>query len=175
MKISFDLGIEDNIAFQVFFYENVEPGHKLGFQASQIVTPALLVFLAVIFFLRDSSDWPLYLFFALMAVWLLYSYLNHKSKTYKKLKKMFQDPINKIWLGHKEMELDEEKVMHVSEGSYEVFSWETFVRANETEDYFFIFISSRQAVIIPKNQISQAEVEELRSLFDKHIAVNILK
>lgn len=49
-------------------------------------------------------------------------------------------------------------------------AWNAFHRAVETERYFFLFVSNRQAYFLPRNAVmSQVGLQPFRALLDQHL------
>lgn len=86
------------------------------------------------------------------------------------MRKVLDVPENAIWFGRRTMEFDDERVITaVSDISNETLSWKAFVRASETPDYFFLYISNLQAHIVPKRTMNPIQIEELTRLLNDKV------
>ena len=53
------------------------------------------------------------------------------------------------------------------------YQWAAIIKKEENKDYYFLYLSSEQAILLPKRAIrSQSEKEQLEKLFAEHISFN---
>ncbi len=173
MKISFDIGTEDMVAFNSYYYDT-DPAVRKQLRRLRIFYPILcLIIGASLSFNKGDWNWSgLIIFGAIALLWTIFSPMYGKGRWLKKVRKELVKPENSAWFGAREMVADDEKFWTVSEKSEETVMWDGIIKIGETPDHFFLFQTPRQAFVVPKQQITPAEVEELRSLFAKHIVVN---
>lgn len=173
MKISFDINVEDLIAFNNHYY-STDPRVRKQILRYRIIIPVFYLLCGVMFsYNGDYWNWTFLIGFGVAALlWSLFWPMWGRKRWLKRVRKEILQPENSLWFGRRDMELDDEEVTVVTEKGTETCLWSAFIKSSEAEDYFFLFQTPRQALVIPKSKITPAEVEELRSLFEKHIAVN---
>lgn len=167
MEISFNIGIDDVMAFHSNHYDT-DPAYI----KRRWISPILLVFFGFIFYLYDRN-WISLVIFGTLAIFLI---LNNKSRWLKRMRKVFDVPENAIWFGRRTMEFDDERgITTVSDSSNETLSWNAFVRVSETPDYFFLYVSTLQAHIIPKQAMTAAEIGYLTQLLNDKVPYSCKK
>jgi hypothetical protein len=68
-----------------------------------------------------------------------------------------------------QMKIDEDGVQITSINFHSQMGWKTFAAWHEGRDYFSLYFSKLQYVVIPKRVMSQDEISEMSAIFSKHI------
>jgi hypothetical protein len=75
----------------------------------------------------------------------------------KQAEKFTEDPKNAILFTDTQMQVSETGIQCKSEWVSTQYQWKAFIRLQENDKYFFLFISSAEALIIPKRAFSHTE------------------
>ncbi len=67
------------------------------------------------------------------------------------------------------MEFDEVNVKTTFDKGEETVLWSAFIKSAETDTHFFLFQTSRQAIIIPKRTMTENQIDELSQLLNNKI------
>lgn len=173
MKISFDTEKEDLVAFHAYHYDS-DP--KVRRQVRRSIAIVVMLFLIAGAYLSYKSGWnwiPLAFFAVSGLLWALFFPRYNRRRWLGVAEDATNDPTNSNWFEHNTMEADDDRVRFISDTGEQTLRWDFFIREGETDNHFFLYVAKNQAVTIPKRNLSPSETDELRSLFAKHIAVNI--
>ncbi len=176
MKLSFDIGIEDVMAFHSNHYD-IKFADKIARQLMWILwsIPILFVIIGTVLFFVHSQDWNFLKWFGLLALASVFALSmrrsrdSNKTNWLKKVRKTVDIPENAIWFGKHTMEFYDERVVVASDFSNETISWSAFVRVSETLDHFFLYISNIQALLVPKRAMTGIQVDDLTQLLSNKI------
>ena len=69
----------------------------------------------------------------------------------------------------KEITINNEGITCIDQNSNSKFEWPLMYRAYESNKYFLIFINAQQAFIIPKRDLKENEIKELRTIINKKL------
>ncbi|HEU4472605.1 MAG TPA: YcxB family protein [Flavisolibacter sp.] len=114
------------------------------------------------------------LFFAIPFV-LLYSLLLtyfaiHVSYK-KKIRKLVDDPGNASALLPSEVQFTETGIFTRDERTEAKFNWQSIIKKSETAGYYYLFVSSVQAIIVPKRILDANSKQALEKLLAQHISL----
>jgi len=84
-------------------------------------------------------------------------------------KKIISTSENSSMYGNRTMIFTEDSIEEKNAEANTSLKWSVVKRLGETSDYFFLYISSASAYIIPKKKIAAADIENLKILFEKKI------
>ena len=158
------------MAFYSHYWDS-DPASVKRRRRGRFVFPILLFLFGLYAAVRQDGHWMWLVWFggiALLCI-LIYPWLHRNGA--KNHFAQFDSPDNENLFGRRTMELDDEKVIIVTDKVHESMLWSIFIRAFETPDYFFLYIAKQQAHIIPKRELSAAQIDELVSLLATHIPV----
>jgi hypothetical protein len=93
-------------------------------------------------------------------------------KTFKKRIKSFsEDQNNSVFYSKTELNLTEAGILNRDENSETKYHWNAIVKKAETEDYIYLYLSSVQAIIIPKRVLNSSEEKDLRDLLNRNLSL----
>jgi hypothetical protein len=115
------------------------------------------------FYLGDHSFIPIFVGFYFLLKKVIYPFALQQS-----VNKLYENPLNKNLLGDIEYEFSDQKLINKKEYFYCEAEWQFFLKALENENYFFVFVNSKQAYIIPK-QFCDYNQDHLRQLLQSKI------
>jgi YcxB-like protein len=112
----------------------------------------------------------LYSILILLAIYIIP--LFNVATTYRKQMNPFlADPLNAHIFSNCELIFSETGIIAKGKYSSTSYQWRGIVKKDETTDYYYLFLSTVQALIIPKRAVkSEAEKIQLENLFAQHIS-----
>jgi hypothetical protein len=93
--------------------------------------------------------------------------VNYKNK----LLKDASDPNNSSWYSQTSLMMSDERIITKNGTGESVFNWNSINRKVETTDYLYLFITSAQAVIIPKRILDQKQLRELKTMMSRNLSL----
>jgi hypothetical protein len=163
MRIVFSFNIEDWMAFQALYVEQAKNYRLMKFITAFIVP---FVFLSIIVYdilLGNIKAGMYIIYFILSILWIVYILKTYKKSYLRKVKKMLIRGDNNEIFGSHEVVFTDEGITHIQAQSKETVTWAGIQKLEENEDYFFLFIDTLSALIIPKKKI-ESDLEEVNAL-----------
>ena len=102
---------------------------------------------------------------------VLMSYLSINVNYKNKLLKYASDPNNSSWYSQTSLMMSDERIITMNGTGESVFNWNSINRKVETTDYLYLFITSAQAVIIPKRILDQKQLQELKTMMSRNLSL----
>lgn len=130
---------------------------KIKYYARQVI-PIIIFILAFYYtgIFERNSNFILLILGSIFLISLL-SLINVRSNTVKRAEKIANDPGNSsVFLEHS-LIASESGISTKNEMMESTFQWKSFIKKQENKDYYFLFISSMQALIIPKRIFDHSE------------------
>lgn len=171
MKVSFDIEMDDMLSFQKHFI-NTSPTMK---KAKRMVTYLFPLFIIIFSFFTFYSrynriDISFIVVMAIVsALWVIFVPRFFVSNTLKRAKKILSKPGNEVMFGTFEMTFTDNGFDVKTATTQSNILWSAVPKIDETNNYFYVYLSQASAYIIPKNKISATDVENLRSVFSQHL------
>ena len=169
MKIKHSLEAKDYINFNLFQIQHSEPLRKRLYIQRVVVSILFFVIALFAFILLNRFRMIVGVIFLFGSV-LWYGYFPTFSKN--QVIKSTEKTINR---GQLSSLFDEVRLEFDSKGFTEITtqgehsnSWQDIQSINSTQEYFYLFLTSASAVIIPKRIIGPEELNELEGLIDSH-------
>lgn len=160
----FEFEIEDWLAFQKHFLLNSTKFKR----TKMIMTFYLPVLLAVIMLVeyRVLSKNPFFIIIAIIAsaLWIIFYPKRLERRTLNNAEKMINSGDNSGVLGENTVALSDEFVLYITPESECKYKWSGVKKIEETDEYYFLFLSALTAIIIPKKKV-ESEIQE----FDKYL------
>jgi YcxB-like protein len=106
----------------------------------------------VLSYLNDNIDLFSIIFFPLiLLMYFLFRKIYYPRLMKKYINKLYDNPLNKNLIGEVEYTFSNDKIVFKKQYLYSEFEWPYLSKCVENDDYFFVFLNSVQAIIIPKN------------------------
>ena len=161
MKLSFEFSMEDWLAFQAQCMNNSKEFQRLK-MAVKLSLPILLTILFVVQLWLDLFTLvSVIVYFIASALWIQFYPSKFEADVLKRTRKMIDTGDNRILFGTHTIELTSEQLIMQGPGSNSTVNWSMISKIEETETYFFIYLTAISACIIPKEKIEK-DVAELR-------------
>lgn len=168
IHLLFDLDIDDLLAFQDYYNEN-----STEFKRMQLIIRFLLPVICLLIFLffcyKDGIQTALIigaLYLPISIWWIIYMPKLVRKNSLKRNRKALEkqqktDPS----FGYRDMFFDDDGIRIKNKGIDTSIKWSRVVRIVQKEDYFYLFLSDREAFIVPIKKIGLSEKEALMQLF----------
>jgi hypothetical protein len=170
LAVSYDVGLDDEIAFAVFHHSD-SPLLKRRRRLLRVGMAALLAIIAatVAGLARAPVLGLVGLGFA-FAFWLIFP-KRYERGLRDSVAKTYGEGRNLDVLGPTRLELDEEFLTETTPTRAVRTRWEAVERCVDTADHIFVYVTGNTAVIIPKRAIAPAVAEKLVSALRGRIPV----
>lgn len=129
----------------------------------------ILILLYTQFFRFDS--YILYLYVGILAVITVLQILNGRVNARRQAEKITADEDNQSFFQEATFDINEAGIHRKDEISDVQYKWSAFVRKEETNLYYFLFISGVQAIIFPKRVFKTVEERmQFEKLLSQHLS-----
>jgi ABC-type transport system involved in cytochrome bd biosynthesis fused ATPase/permease subunit len=137
---------------------------KIKYYLKQVLTNAALV--AIIFYTGFFSfhSWFLYLYIGVIIFTTVVQIITARNSIKKQGEKFAADEQNSLLFTEKTLEAGEHELLVKDSYTENKYQWKAFTRKHENQLYYFLFINSLQAIIIPKRCF---KILEDRTRFEK--------
>ncbi|MES0489144.1 MAG: YcxB family protein [Leptospirales bacterium] len=159
MKFEFEQTVEDIINFNQFQLENSEVMKSSIFK--QRIALVAMYSLVVLFFIRSGivkSDITIIIIYSIVCSFLFFRYNKYvywRSK--RAVRKMLAEGKNKSMIGKQSLTFTAESITDKNEYSSTEFKYSLIEKFRENEDYFFLYTSALQAILVKKELFETKE------------------
>lgn len=150
------------------------PGKKTKIIKSRL--QAFLIFTLMMLMVKSSSPektFDPYFFFSIFVLGSIYllPLFTKKTDSHKQALKFINNPLNDNLLTQTQVIISETGLFAKDEFSEVKYNWTSIVKKEETTAYYFLYLNSAQAIIIPKRILkSETEKVQLQKLFSQYIS-----
>lgn len=163
MKLKFDFDMNDWMQFQKLYLVESKQYKWTKFLV-MIIIPLFFSILIVIDALSGTLRIPMYLILAAASVaWVVFYPKKMLKSTLKRIQKMLEKGDNTSLIGKHTLEFTNDNILYQDPSGETVTSWSNIVRFVDAGNYYFLFITSISAYIIPKHKLNFTE-EKLKQL-----------
>ena len=166
MQINFDLDANDEKAFRDYYNKHDKRAKLFGWIHSVILFVALLC----LFLITEIGLVGFLIFYGSIIIyyWWLYPFLQ---------KKIMSNPEVDSSIYHHTATFTEEgvevEVKDTKSQSYIKLVWSAIVKVGGNTKYFFLYIQSNQAIIIPREKISAIDDENIKALLNDKVKIKL--
>ena len=172
MKLTFDIGIDDMMAYQAHHYDT-SPGIKRLLKRRRLMLVVVVVCIALLLAMGlNELRWIGLSVYAVLVAVILFFDRNgdsYRNQWLKQVRAQIDVPENAGNYRQRTMVFEDDKVTVDTDVASSTLRWEAFTAAEQTTDYFFMSLSAQQAYVIPKRVMTGAQVEELTQLLNNKI------
>lgn len=169
MTIRFEVNMDDIMAFQRHVYDTAPVNIRI--RKNRWGVPILLSGLALLIYVANervlSASVVVAIAFAIF--WGVFMPGLLRRSALKRSERIYSQPENSSFFGFNEMTFDEDGIKDVESDRTGIYGWDAVLKADETKERIFIFVSGLTAFIIPKPKLTNEELCELRSLLTKYV------
>jgi hypothetical protein len=171
MNIEFERTIQDVIDFNLFHMAH-SPSIKRQLLLMQVLTGLLVIPLSLgILYLAYHTINAFMVIVSILGgalAFVLYPQSNRKS-TINRIKKMLSEGNNNALLGHQVVTLSPEGIFVKNQSAESKINWSTVDKVSENDKHVYLYTSSINALVIPKNCFqSEKEKQEFLEYVKKH-------
>lgn len=105
------------------------------------------------------------------AIGIGFGHLNVKKQIKRNVERFYSKEVNSNFLSKKQMVITEEAIKEKDAVSETNYSWNAIIRKVEVDHYYYLYISSLQALVVPKRILSLAEMQDLEYLMAKKLSI----
>ncbi|ARF17020.1 YcxB family protein [Sporosarcina ureae] len=168
MEIHYDLTEQDVVAFNLYHVKNSKVG-KNSLQWQRYISP--LIFLLFAYFLSiftDMAKGPLFATFALTSIlWVIFYPKYFYYHITRQVSKMLRAGKNEGLVGEHSMKMNKIGIVDQTSVGETKVQWSGVKQLIEDADYFYIYMSTVSAYIIPKRDVYS--VDGLKSYIQQRI------
>lgn len=168
MTFECEFGPEDWLAFGMYDREHSRVCRRQRFwlRFAFMLIAAVLMGDALVNRGRDSGLAIMFLIVAI--VWFFVYPAVYDDSILKKMKKVVGDPRNTKLFGKRTTTLTPEHVYQRWSGGESTVVWTSVIEVAGTEDYVFIYISTVEAIVIPRLSLKGVSFEDLKTKLDEY-------
>lgn len=133
------------------------------------------VFIAVIFYsdLFRFKPMLLYVYAGILILIVTTQIFTARSNIAKQAEKFTENENNQSIFSEKIIEIDDSGIAAKDLYAESKYQWQAFIRKEENEHYYFLFLNSLQALIIPKRAFKQPEEKiKFEKLLTHHLSLD---
>lgn len=144
---------------------------RLKYYGRQIlVNGGIIAILLYTQFFRSNSS-TLFIYVAILTVITILQLISGRINAKKQAEKITADEDNRSFFLETFYEINDTGITRKDENAETRFQWKAFVRKEETAEYYFLFISSVQALIFPKRVFKTMEERtQFEKLLSQHLS-----
>jgi YcxB-like protein len=171
--LQFTLSKEDLFQFSYFTGWTAQWNKKkrLTYYVKFILTYVIFLSVALIFWKKNLANYNAIIFFAvILFISLLILPAWIRSSFRRTTESFYSDPKNSTFFLKSELTIDENGINNKDGVSSTNYSWSAIVKKAETPRYFYLYVNSVMAMVIPKTSFtSMAEQKEFEKLLLIHL------
>lgn len=137
-----------------------------------------LLYAALLMFIKLSGregELDTYFFFSIGIIFLLFIMpVFRMAEIYKKqVERMLKNPLNANFFRVTQVIFSDAEIFTKNEFTETIYQWKGIVKKEENKAYYFLYLSSEQAILIPKRTLTtESEKQVLEKIFAEHISFN---
>jgi hypothetical protein len=146
---------------------------KINYYLRQVIINGGLI--ALIFYTGVFSFhfWYMYLYLGVLLLTTVVQILSARNSVSKQAEKITSDANNASIFSEKTIEIDDSGILLKDEFTESKYCWEAFIKKQENNNYYFLFPSSVEAIIIPKRIFKLAEEKNrFEKLLTQHLSLD---
>lgn len=166
MILKYAVTKEDYAEYYTYVFWDA-PGQKkkkINYYLRQVMVNGGLIVLVFYTGAFSFHNWYLYLYLGILLLATLVQVASARATVAKQAEKITSDPNNASIFTEKTMEVDEQGIVLKDAVCESRFRWQAFIKKEETAQYYFLFSSAIEAIIIPKRIF---KITEEKSRFEK--------
>ncbi|QKE72904.1 YcxB family protein [Arthrobacter citreus] len=168
MKLNYEINLDDYIEFNLHELKNSKTVQKSLTNNRIAVSLIYLVIPFLISFLLKQPIIGYLLAFSLVAIVIYVYFPNLYYRSSKnKMMKLLNNKSNESLFGEHSLKVDENGIKEITESSVHEIKWDHIVEVKGTKKYFYIYVTSMKAIIVPLEAIKD-DMEKLLQFYRKY-------
>jgi hypothetical protein len=170
MKLAYDFNLEDWSSFQRFHY-STSPSCRRMRNMGRILLPVAVLLLITSQFLRRRFD-PVYfgIFATFSIVWFILYPRWFDAKIIRRSTQFLKEGNTDSMFGRREIELLPDRVHIISPSGEATYHASAITKTVETPNALLLYVSSIQALILPRRKLSDADFQQAAVFVREHYA-----
>jgi hypothetical protein len=168
MTFEHEFSPEDWLAFGVYDREHSRLCRRQRFWLRFAFLPIAAVFIGDALLHRERDPGLAVLFLIVTVLWFVLYPMVYDDSIRKKMKKVVGDPRNTKVFGKCTTTLTPEHVYQRSPRGESTIPWDNVMEVAGTKDYVFLYISTVEAIVMPRMSLKGISFEGLRSKCDEY-------
>ncbi|MEH7610007.1 YcxB family protein [Gottfriedia acidiceleris] len=168
MKLNYEINLDDYIEFNLHHLKHSKTVQKSLINQRIAVSLIYLVIPFLISFLFNQPLFGYLLAFSLAAIlWFIYfpKYFYRSSKN--KMIRHLTEKNDQSLFGEHSLKVDEHGIKEITQSSVHEIKWDDIVEIKGTKNYFYIYFTSMQAIVVPLEAIKD-DMERLLQFYRKY-------
>lgn len=158
---------EDVLAMSMRYYANYPPMRKSRILI-QAGVPIVMVLVVALSYLVDPDDLIFVAPLIVVAVlWAGFYPRLHERLVLLGLKRTFNGPEYQKIYGSHTLSLNEKGIASTSPTGEGTSFWSSVSGISLTSDYLFIFLAGRQGIVVPRAQVEEATIQEMKAFAEQ--------
>lgn len=169
MELKYEMTKDDYLAFNLYHAKHSKTVQN-SLVMQRFLTPIFLLILPFLFsWITGEFLMGLFIIFVIISVlWVIFYPKYFYGYMEKNINKMMNEGNNKNLLGQHVFIANEDGFIEKNSVGESKVSWSSIEKVEENEDYYFLFLSTMSANIIPKRSFSNdASQEDFKRMVDK--------
>ncbi|MGE8082038.1 YcxB family protein [Peribacillus loiseleuriae] len=169
MELKYEMTKDDHLAFNLHYVKHSKTIKQSLFMQRFLVPIIFLILPFVLFWMIGEFLIGFFITFALISiVWIVFYPKYFYGHIIRNVKKVLNEGSNDNLLGQHVFISTEDGFIEKSRVGETKIGWSSIERIEENEDYFFLFISTMNAYIVPKRSFpDKASQEDFKKMIDK--------
>jgi len=172
ISLNYSISKEDYINYYTYVLWDSPANRKkrLSYYTRQVIP--LLLFIAAFYYTGIFERNSRFTLLIIGAIFLtsLFSFVGVRSNTLRRAQKIADDPGNSPIFQQFALDVSETGLSVKGALSETRYQWKAFIKKQETKDYYFLFTSGIQAMIIPKRIFNKDERMQFEKLLSQHLS-----
>ena len=168
MKLNYEINLDDYIEFNLHHLKHSKTVQKSLTNNRIVVSLIYLVipFLISFLFKQPISGYLLAFSLAAIVFFIYFPKLYYRS-TKNKMIKLLNDKSDESLFGEHSLKVDENGIKEITQSSVHEIKWDDIVEIKGTKNYFYIYFTSMQAIVVPLEAIKD-DMERLLQFYRKY-------
>lgn len=168
MTFECEFSPEDWLAFGIYDREHSRLCRRQRFWLRFTFMPIAAVFIGDALLNRERDPGLAVMFLIVAIAWFFVYPAVYDDSILKKMKKVVEDPRNTKLFGKRTTTLTPEHVYQQWPGGESTVMWDNVIEVAGTKDHVFIYVSTVEAIVIPRMSLKGVSFEDLRIKCDEY-------
>jgi hypothetical protein len=145
--------------------------HHFNFYLGTFSIPVAFMFIILVSERFGAGLKNFFILSAISAAMGLFFVYNGIDRFKRRIQKLYSNENNFSFFMEKELIINGSGIIERDDNSESRTNWRGVVKKIETKEYFYLYLSTVQAVIIPKSCLNSEQTESLRMILAEHLSL----
>ncbi|CAN5787693.1 hypothetical protein BH11BAC4_BH11BAC4_24640 [soil metagenome] len=172
ISLNYSISKEDYINYYTYVLWDAPANRKkrISYYLRQLVPLLLFIFAFYYTGIFDRSSKFTLIIIAAIILTSIFSFIGVRSNTLRRAEKIASDPSNSSIFLETAMIVSETGIALKNRLAETRYQWNAFIKKQESNEYYFLFTSGIQAMIIPKRIFNQDERMQFEKLLSQQLS-----